>query len=119
MGIVHHAAYVVWLEEGRSQWMRDHGSSYASFEADGVSLAVSELEVRYGQPARYDQLVTVRCRVAEVRSRKVTFRYEIVDAVTGQLLASAVTKHISVDCQGKVTKIPEQWRAFMSQNQSV
>jgi hypothetical protein len=27
MGIVHHSSYVVWLEEGRSQWMRAHRQS--------------------------------------------------------------------------------------------
>jgi acyl-CoA thioester hydrolase len=43
MGIVHHASYVVWLEEGRSEWMRAQGSACTQFEKEGVSLAVSEL----------------------------------------------------------------------------
>lgn len=43
MGIVHHASYVVWLEEARSQWMRAHGKSYAQFEKEGLQLVVSEL----------------------------------------------------------------------------
>jgi len=69
MGIVHHASYVAWLEEGRSQWMRAHGNSYAQFEEEGLLLVVSELCLRYKQPARYDQRVTVRCWVESVRSR--------------------------------------------------
>jgi acyl-CoA thioester hydrolase len=113
MGIVHHAAYVVWFEEGRSNWLRTFGSSYAAFEEDGISLAVSELNARYGQPARYDQLITVRCWVEEVKSRKITFRYEIVDADTGTQLVRGYTRHICVDRTGKVTAIPRKWRDYM------
>jgi acyl-CoA thioester hydrolase len=110
MGIVHHAAYVVWLEEGRSHYIRAQGRSYTQFEQEGISLAVSELHVRYGQAARYDQRVTVRCWVEEVKSRQVTFGYEVVVAETGDLLATACSKHICVNRQGKVTTIPARWR---------
>ncbi len=114
MGIVHHAAHVVWMEEGRSHWLRAHGTSFTEFEKLGLSLAVSELHVRYSQPARYDQLVTIRCWVDEVKSRKVTFCYEVVDAQTGALFASGYSKHICIDRQGRVAKIPAEWRKFMS-----
>jgi len=114
MGIVHHAAYAVWMEEGRSHWLRAHGTSFTEFEKLGLSLAVSELHVRYSQPARYDQLVKVKCWVEEVKSRKITFRYEIVDPQSGALFASGYSKHICVDRAGRVAKIPEEWRAFLS-----
>jgi acyl-CoA thioester hydrolase len=110
MGIVHHSYYVVWLEEGRSQWMRAQGSSYTQFEKEGVLLAVSELYLRYGQAARYDQLVTVRCWIEEVKSRQITFNYEIVDAETRVIFVSGYSRHICLDRQGKVTKIPDKWR---------
>ena len=35
MGVVHHAAYLVYFEEGRSQYMRDIGSDYVDIEASG------------------------------------------------------------------------------------
>ena len=118
MGLVHHAAYVVWLEEGRSQWMRAHGSSYARFEKEGLRLAVSDLHIRYRHPAYYDQKVTIRCWIEEVRSRQVQFGYEVVDAQTGAILVDASTKLIYLDQQGQVTKIPEKWRSFLSQGVS-
>ena len=116
MGIVNHSAYVVWLEEGRSQWMRAHGSSVVQFEQDGLRLAVSEICLRYHQPARYDQRVTVRCGVARVRSRQIQFNYAIVDAETGATLVTAYTQHICVDEAGNVTKIPDKWRLFLRQD---
>ena len=114
MGIVHHAVYAVWLEEGRSQWMRTQGASFTQFEAQGFGLPVSELHIRYSQPARYDQRVTVRCWVEEVRSRKVTFSYEVIAAETGELFVTGYTKHICTDRAGKVTKIPDKWQQFLS-----
>ena len=110
MGIVHHSAYVVWLEEGRSHYMRAQGHSYTQFEQQGLALAVSELHVRYLQPARYDQQVTVRCRVDEIKSRQITFSYEVIGTATGVTLATARSKHICIDQQGRAAQIPDRWR---------
>lgn len=115
MGVVHHAAYVVWLEEGRSHWLRAHGRSYAQFEAEGLMLAVAELQVRYKQPARYDQRVTVQCWVETVRSRQVQFNYNIIDAETGAIFVTGYTKHICIDRQGQVALIPEDWQRYLRQ----
>jgi len=116
MGIVHHSAYVVWLEEGRSQWMRSHGKSFVQFEQDGLQLAVSEIFLRYHQPARYDQRVTVRCGVTSLRSRQVQFNYEVVDTESGAMLVDGYTQHICLDEGGNVTKIPDKWQLFLHQD---
>ena len=113
MGIVHHASYIVWLEEGRSSWLRSHGRSYADFEREGLMLAVSDLRVRFEQPARYDQRVTVRCWVGEVRSRQVRFDYEIFAADSGTMFVTGHTKHICIDHHGRVAKIPPEWQQYM------
>lgn len=114
MGIVHHTNYLVWFEEARSAWMRAHGSSYTAFEADGVSLAVSAVQVQFRAPARYDRLVSVRGRVESVRSRQMTFAYEVLDTETGQTLVTGQTIHICIDRQGRATRIPQKWQEFMS-----
>ena len=79
MGIVHHSAYIPWLEEARSALSRQYGRSYADFEREGLGLAVTDLRVRYIQPTRYDRAVTVHIRVSRLRSRQVCFEYEILD----------------------------------------
>ncbi len=114
MGIVHHCAYLVWFEEGRSAWSRQLGRPYADFERAGYLLAVSEVGARYLVPARYDQRVTVRTWVSQVRSRLVRFEYEVVDAETGQLFVTGFSTHICLDVDGKPARIPEEWRKFWS-----
>ena len=112
MGIVHHSAYIVWFEEGRSAWSRQAGRPYADFERAGYLLAVSEVGARYLIPARYDQRVTVRTRVSQVRSRLIRFEYEVLAADTGERLVIGFTSHICLDRQGKPSRIPEEWRQF-------
>ena len=112
MGIVHHSAYIVWFEEGRSAWSRQLGRPYSDFERAGYVLAVSEVGARYLVPARYDQRVTVRTWVSQVRSRLIRFEYEVADARVGELLVTGFSTHICLDRERKPTRIPEEWRRF-------
>ncbi len=113
MGVIHHAAYVVWFEEGRSAWMRAMGGDYAEFEAEGLYLVVSEVQARYAAPALYGRRVTVRTWVEELRSRSLTFGYEVVDTESGQSLVTGTTRHVCTDHQGRVRRIPARWREML------
>jgi acyl-CoA thioester hydrolase len=115
MGIVHHAAYVVYLEEGRSELGRQMRASYASFEAAGYSLAVIDLSVRYLAAARYDQELVVRTWIEELQSRSLTYGYEITLADTGQMLVTAASRHVCIDRQGQIRRIPEVWAEALRQ----
>src|SRR5512139_1859481 len=86
MGIVHHAAYITWFEEGRSSFTRCIGYPYARMEAEGISLAVAEVAARYHLPACYDDEVVVATCLEESRSRGMTFTYEVRRAADGALL---------------------------------
>lgn len=112
MGIVHHASYIVFFEEGRSHYARQRGHSYAEFEQSGHFLAVSEVNARYQKPAHYGQLITVRCWIETMKSRTLTFGYEIVDADSKDVLVTGYSKHICITHTGQVTRIPEIWRGW-------
>jgi acyl-CoA thioester hydrolase len=116
MGIVYHTNYIVWFEVGRGEYMRQQGGDYAHFEAQGYYLPVIEVQARYLAPARYGDLVTVRTRVEEVRSRQVTFAYEVVMAETGQLLATGQTKHVGVNEEGAIKTIPQEVREMLGRS---
>jgi acyl-CoA thioester hydrolase len=116
MGVVYHANYLVWCEIGRTELIRViTGVGYAQLERDGIGLAVSELSIRYQGAARYDNLVRVRTTLTEVRSRSVTFQYQISNAESGDKLATATTVLVSVDKQGRPTSMPADLRARLSE----
>ena len=112
MGIIHHASYIIYFEEGRSNYARQRGSDYASFERSGYYLTVSEINARYIKPARYGQQITIRCWIAEMKSRGLTFSYEIVDATTRDILVEGSSKHVCIRHDGQVARLPEAWREW-------
>jgi acyl-CoA thioester hydrolase len=112
MGIVHHASYIVYLEEARSHYARERGGSYAEFEATGHFLVVTEIQARYIAPARYGDKLKVRCWIEELKSRRITFAYEVLNADSGQSLMTASTQHLCVDRAGNITTIPAAWRQW-------
>jgi len=114
MGIVHHASYIVYFEEGRSNYARQRGSDYASFERSGHYLAVTEVSARYLKPAHYDDRLTIYCWLVEMKSRALTFGYEIVNAATGELLVTGQSRHVCINRDGRVAPIPPAWRAWAS-----
>lgn len=112
MGIVHHASYIVYFEEGRSNYARLRGSDYASFERSGFYLAVTEIEARYAKAARYDDLVTVYSWIEDIKSRAVTFGYEITNATSGVRHVTGRSRHVCISHDGRVASLPEAWRAW-------
>lgn len=106
MGFVYHANYLVWLDMARTEHLRRTGVTYKEMEAEGVFLAVTEARLRYRQPARYDDLVRIRCWVRDLVSRRVIFGYAVERAETGELLATAETALIALDRRHGLTRIP-------------
>jgi len=110
MGVVYHARYLVWLDVARTEHLRRSGMSYRELEISGLRLAVSEVAVRYRQPARYDDPIRIRCWVREVASRRVGFGYAIEHADDGRLLATASTSLLALDSSMALTRLPERVR---------
>ena len=113
MGIVHHAVYPVWMELGRSDFLRELGQSYAEWEAQGVMMSVGELLVRYRSPAKYDELVEVRTRLLEAGRRKVVFGYEILRGETR--LAEGRSVHLVTGPDGRGRVMPDHLLAWIAQ----
>ena len=108
MRIVHHSSYIIWFEEGRSEYMRQIGFPYSRLEKMGFYLAVTEIKARYLRAAKYDEEVIVRTLVRSLQSRGITFEYEVLRAADGELLAEGESKHICIDSNGKPRRLPSE-----------
>ena len=106
MGVVYHGRYVVWLDIARTEHLRHAGYSYRDLEAEGIRLVVTDLQVRYRRPARYDDLVTIRCWVKDAVSRRVVFGYELLHRESGTLLGTAETTLICLDQRHQLARLP-------------
>jgi acyl-CoA thioester hydrolase len=111
MGIVHHSNYLVWFELGRSEFCRARGFSYKEMEEkDNALMVVAEVYCRYKSPAFYEDELTLRTKIAEVRSRSIRFVYEIYRAEDTTLLAEGETLHVVTDANKKVRTLPEIYK---------
>jgi acyl-CoA thioester hydrolase len=119
MGVVYHSHYLIWCELGRTDYIRQGGMSYREMEDVGIMLAVAEANVRYRAPARYDDLVRVDTTLTDVSSRAVTFDYVIMNAETGERLATASTLLVALDRSHKVVKLPREIRARLEASAEV
>ena len=111
MGIVHHATYPVWMELGRSDFLRGLGQSYAEWEARGVRLVVNEIRVRFRSPARYDELVQVHTWLQETGRRRLVFAYRIERA--GILLAEGESVHLVAGTDNRARVLPDDLLALV------
>ncbi len=115
MGVVYHSNYIVWFEVGRVEMLRELGFHYREMEQqDGTHIAVVDARCRFKSPARYDDLITVRTRLLNVRDSLLHFGYEVIRNSDGTLLAEGETVHLVVDHEFKRIRLPEKYlRPFL------
>lgn len=110
MGVVYHSNYIVWFEVGRVEMLRELGFHYREMEKqDGTHIAVVDARCRFKSPALYDDLITVRTRLLNVRDSLLHFGYEIVRSSDSTLLAEGETVHLVVDEAFKRIRLPEKY----------
>lgn len=116
MGIVHHSNYLVWFELGRSEFCRARGFSYKEMEeVDNALMVVAEAYCRYKSPAYYEDVLTIRTKLEEMRSRSIRFVYEVVRASDNAFLAEGETLHLVTDKNKKVRSLPQQYKEKLLQ----
>ena len=110
MGVVYHSNYIIWFEVGRVEMLRQLGFTYSEMEKqDGTHLAVVDLRCRFKTPARYDDLISIRTRLMNVRESLVHFGYELLRAADQTLLAEGETVHLVLDKDFKRARLPEKY----------
>jgi len=112
MGIVYHGSYLPWLEVGRTTLLKEQGFPYRELEAAGYHLPLLSVSMKYHQPARYDDTVTVHTRITDRPSLRIGIDYEVRRGDT--LLLTARTEHAFVDRQGRPTRPPAEFAAAMA-----
>ena len=77
MGHLHHANYWIYFETIRTELLRSQGFAYRDLEAQGVFFVVHKMACTFRKPVRYDDVVTIHCRVDRITPARVDHRYSI------------------------------------------
>ena len=108
MGFLHHGKYFTYFEIGRMELFRASGGDYRAMEESGLFVVVVKAECRYGKPARFDDLLTLRTRLVRITEAKIEHEYEL--SFDGERLASAKVTLAVVDSSGEVQRVPDWLR---------
>jgi len=114
MGVVYHANYVIWLELGRTQLIKDIGFTYAGMEADGYISPVTNVNINYKTAVKYGETVVVKTWVEAHGRLRTTYGY-VVEHKDGSIASTATTEHVIVKKDNmrpiSLKKVNPEWDA--------
>lgn len=115
-GVVYYANYLKFMERGRTEYLRAANIELDEVESnDGVMFAVTEANIRYISPARFNDLLEVDSILTYARGARLGFRQqvwrmhresEIQSETRDTLLAEAEIKLACIDRRGNARRIP-------------
>jgi acyl-CoA thioester hydrolase len=114
MGVIHHAAYLLYLEAARVEYLKAIGHPYDEVRAGngtdgqrgerGRDFPVLEASVQYRRPLHFDDEVEVSLVIGAVTG--TTFQVAYLLRVDGETRATAVTVHGCTDQTGRPARLP-------------
>jgi acyl-CoA thioester hydrolase len=105
MGLLHHANYLVYFEQARTELLRARHASYKELEDQGYFLVVARVEVKFKSPAHYDDVLTIRTTVTRTSPVRLEHKYEVFR--DNKLIAEGNTTLACVDREGKLRAMPD------------
>ncbi len=96
MGYVYHGHYATYYEVGRVETFRAFGFPYKELEEQGVMMPIFEQNVRFRQPSRYDDVLTVRSIIEAMPDTRMVVKGEIYQP-EGKLINQSLTTLVFVN----------------------
>ncbi len=97
MGVVYHGNYATYCEVARVEFFRELDMPYKDLEASGIMLPVTELNLKFHQPAYYDDVLKIHISLFEIPTGvRLKFLYEIFNE-SDVLLTSGFTVLAFID----------------------
>ena len=105
-GVVYYANYLKFLERARSEAIYEMGFSNTELKKEfGVLIIVKSCNIDYKKPAIFEDKLSIISTIKEIT--KTSFIMEQNINRDKELIASADIHLVSVNLDGKPTKIPE------------
>jgi acyl-CoA thioester hydrolase len=106
--VVYYANYLKYMERSRTEYLRDRGVDLAAYHATGLLFTVTEANIQYKSPARYNDLLDVTSVVTEIAHASILFTTTIKRAQEDLLLVKGDVRLVCIKANGRPTRIPEE-----------
>lgn len=85
MGRVHHSVYFNYMENARTEWLRDFDVTYKNIEDAGIFMPVVSIEAKYKFPLNYDEIFHVKLSIYERPSTRMPI-YSLITNEQNQVI---------------------------------
>lgn len=110
MGYVYYGTYPLYFEVGRNELMRHLGFPYANLEASGIMMPVVDMQLHYGSPAHYDNLLSVTTGIVSLGGASIEFGYRIADEASTLVVWGTTTLAFVNRNTRKPVRVPQAVR---------
>ncbi len=109
-GVVYHARYLHFMERARSDMLARAGIDQRAAHEEGQgAYAVTQVQLKYQRPARFDDAIVVTSTMQAVRGASVDIRQVITRK--DQILVAADVTAAFVSADGRARRQPKSWVA--------
>ena len=116
MGVVYYAKFLVWMEVGRINLLRDLGLQYGEWVKRGFHTPVVQAHADYKASAKFDDEILVQTKVGHIGTRSFRFENQMFRLPEKTLLCLGHTVHALIDGTGKAVPFPEDIREKLLQS---
>jgi len=105
-GVVYYANYLKFMERGRTEMLRSCGIEQSHLqEKYGTVFAVTEANIRYFMPARFDDALQLESQILMLKGARLSFLQKIWRDET--LLTEATIHLACMNLKGQAKRIPK------------
>jgi acyl-CoA thioester hydrolase len=114
MNIVWHGSYSLYFEDAREAFGKRYGLGYFDIFGNGYYAPLVELSFNYKRPIKYGMRPEITIVYRHTDSAKIVFDYEIIDTVSGDILATGHSVQVFMDMQYQLVwanpEFYEEWK---------
>jgi len=105
-GVVYYANYLNYLEEARTELLREKGVDIGKLAGGGILFAVRKAEIEYKAPARYADTLTITASIVKIKNATLEFTQSINRG--DQILVKAKIQLVCINSNFTPQAIPQE-----------
>lgn len=116
LGIVWHGHYILYFEDGREAFGKEHGISYLDVQKNGFATSITKTQTEHLHPLKYGENYTVVTTYIPSQAAKMIFEYQIFNE-EGKIVCKGKTEQVFIDNDGNLQlynpPFYQQWKNKM------
>ena len=116
-GRVYYSNYLKYLERGRTDFLSSLGFSHKElYDNNKIYFVVKTCNIEYVKPANFEDILEIKTSIVSFSKAKIEFNQQILK--DNKLLLDSNIIIVSINIDGKISKMPNEMLEILPKNQS-